>query len=42
MIELTNSQRRCLGLEEIPESWDIMELESNLPMIHKIEEELKE
>lgn len=26
MIELTNHQRRCLGLEEIPESWDKVEL----------------
>lgn len=26
MIELTNNQRRCLGLEEIPESWDQVEL----------------
>lgn len=26
MIELTNNQRRCLGLEEIPESWDKVEL----------------
>lgn len=26
MTELTNNQRRCLGLEEIPVSWDRMEL----------------
>lgn len=26
MIELTNGQRRCLGLEEIPENWDRVEL----------------
>ena len=26
MIELTNSQRHCLGLEEISETWDKMEL----------------
>lgn len=29
-MDLTNEQRRCLGLGEIPPSWDCVELEKGI------------